>query len=248
MSEKRESTLVLDDFEIHEEDSAAFHEIMQASNVPEDDEVYEQTKEGLAFFIRQLFDKKDIGRVSKRMLDDMIMELDRVISRQMDEILHHPDFQSIEAAWRELDFLLKRTNLMENIKIEVLNVSKEDLIADFEDTVDIVNSGLYKHVYTNEFGQFGGQPFGVMVGAYDFDKSIEDTNLLANLGAVSAMSNAPFIGNVDPKFFNMKDFSSFNQMNDIAGELEGIRYKNWNNLRDSEDARNIGLAMPREPR
>ncbi|WP_206360723.1 type VI secretion system contractile sheath domain-containing protein, partial [Pseudomonas viridiflava] len=101
--------------------------------------------------------------VKKAMVDRMIAEIDAKLSRQMDEILHHPDFQSLESSWRGLQLLVDRTNFRENIKIEILNVSKDDLLEDFEDSPEVMQSGLYKHIYTAEYGQFGGQPVGAII-------------------------------------------------------------------------------------
>jgi type VI secretion system protein ImpC len=104
---------------------------------------------------------------------------------------------------------------------------------------------LYHHVYVNEYGQYGGKPYGSIIGAYDFDRSQEDMNLLKRLAAVGAMAHAPFLGNVSSKFFGLDSFDNLQQIKDLESELENPKYRHWNSLRESDDSRNIGLCMPR---
>ena len=129
-----------------------------------DDEAYSIAKRGVSAFIEELVKPHNSGEpVKKRLVDRMIAEIDMKLSEQMDEILHHPDFQALEASWRGLQLLVDRTNFRENIKIELLNVSRQDLLDDFEDSPETTQSGLYKHIYSAEYGQFGGQPVGAII-------------------------------------------------------------------------------------
>ena len=132
--------------------------IIAETRLTPDDEAYDIAKRGVSAFIEELLKPQNSGEpVKKAMVDRMIAEIDAKLSRQMDEILHHPTFQSLESSWRGLQLLVDRTNFRENIKIEILNVSKEDLLDDFDDSPEVMQSGLYKHIYTAEYGQFGGQ-------------------------------------------------------------------------------------------
>ncbi len=241
-------TQIIDEIEIEEESAESFYEIMSHANVNPQDESFTETKVGLAVFLKYLLNKGSQAadqRISRKTIEDIIKEIDRRISKQMDAILHSSDFQKIESSWKQLYFLVNRINFSENITIDLLDASKEDLINDFEDNIETVHSGLYKHVYVNEYGQYGGKPIGAMIGAFDFDKTAEDTDLLRRMGSVAAMSHAPFIGNVDAKFFGLNSFENLTQIKDLESELESTRYKHWNSLRDSDDSRNIGLCMPR---
>ena len=133
------------------------------------DEGYALTKKGLQAFIAQIVEPgRKVDKVSNALIDDMIAEIDNKMSLQLDAILHNEDFQKMESAWRSLKYLVDHTDFRENIKLELLNVSKEDLLDDFEDAPEITKSGLYRTVYTAEFGQFGGQPYGNMVANYEF--------------------------------------------------------------------------------
>ena len=158
------------------------------------DDSYAIAKRGVAAFIEELLKPHNRHEpVKKALVDRMIAEIDATLSRQMDDILHHPLFQSLESAWRGLKLLVDRTNFRENIKLEVLNASKQDLLEDFEDSPEVVQSGLYKHVYTAEYGQFGGQPVGALIANYSFDPSAPDIKTLQYVASVASMAHAPFI-------------------------------------------------------
>lgn len=184
-------------------------------------------------------------KVNKAVVDEMIADLDRRMSAQIDEILHHPDFQRIESTWRGLKWLVDRTDFRENIKIEMLNVSKDDLLADFEDSPEIVKSGLYKHAYTDEYGVFGGQPFGAMVGNYEFTHGPQDMKLLQYCASVAAMAHAPFISSTSPKFFGEDSWLALPNLRDLHSVFEGPQYVKWRSFRESEDSRYVGLTAPR---
>ncbi|WP_422379957.1 type VI secretion system contractile sheath large subunit [Marinicellulosiphila megalodicopiae] len=178
------------------------------------------------------------------LLDLCITELDDRLGEQLDEILHHPDFQEIEAIWRSLYFLIERTKFSENCVIEILDVSRDELIEDLEDAPEITQSQLYNIVYTKEFGQFGGKPYSAFVGAYEFGPDAESVWLLSQIASVAAMSHAPFLSAPSSELFDISSFSDFARLRDLAANFEQPRFVKWNNFRKSEDARYVGLALP----
>ncbi len=184
-------------------------------------------------------------KIDKALIDAYIAEIDTKLSAQVDEILHHPEVQKLEAAWRSLKFLVDQTNFRENIKIDILNVSKEGLLEDFENAPEITKSGLYKHIYTDEFGQAGGEPFGGMVSNYEFGPGPRDIALMQKVSAVGAMAHCPFIAAAGPEMFGVKDYRELPKLKDMSSIFEGPQYTKWNSFRDSPDARYFGLAMPR---
>ena len=184
-------------------------------------------------------------KVQKAIVDEMIVELDGRMSLQIDEILHHAEVQKLESAWRGLKLLVDRTDFRENIKLELLNVSKEDLLSDFEDAPEIMKSGLYKHVYTAEYGQFGGEPVGAMIGNYEFTAGPQDMKLLQSVAAVAAMAHAPFISAISPKFLGEDSWLTLPNLKDLKSIFEGPQYAKWRSFRESEDARYVGLTAPR---
>ncbi|NVB36776.1 type VI secretion system contractile sheath large subunit [Pseudenhygromyxa sp. WMMC2535] len=178
-------------------------------------------------------------------VDLAIVEIDRLLGAQVDAILHHPDFQALESAWRSLRYLVASVNFRENCEIHLLNCPKQDLIDDFEDAPEIAKSGLYRLVYSIEYGTFGGEPYGIVVCDYEFDPYPVDMNLLANCAAVASMAHVPFLANASPRFFGEESFERLATYADVRSIFQGPQYTRWNSFRDSEDARYVGLCLPR---
>lgn len=219
--------------------------IAQTRLTPEDD-AYDIAKRGVSAFIEELLKPQNSGEpVKKAMVDRMIAEIDSKLSRQVDEILHHADFQALESAWRGLQLLVDRTDFRENIKIEMLNISKDDLLDDFEDSPEVMQSGLYKHIYTAEYGQFGGQPVGAIIANYFLSPGSPDVKLMQYVASVACMSHAPFIAAAGPGFFGLESFTGLPDLKDLKGHFEGPQFAKWQSFRQSEDARYIGLTVPR---
>jgi type VI secretion system protein ImpC len=228
------------------EGESLLDEILAETKMSPGDEGYEVAKAGVQAFIAELVQPKREGeKVDKALVDAMIAEIDQKLSVQIDEIIHHNQFQQLESSWRGLKFVIDRVNFRENCKVEMLNVSKEDLLMDFEDSPEIPKSGLYKIVYSAEYGQFGGKPYGVMVGNYEFGPGPQDIALLQNCAAVAAMSHAPFLAAAGPGFFGLDDFLTLPNMKDLKSVFEGPQYTKWQSFRESEDSRYVGLTMPR---
>ena len=226
-------------------DLSLIDQLLETSKVRPGDESYSITKQGLQTFISSLVENNKAGdRVTAALADEMIAELDKKLCKQVDAILHDSAFQKLESSWRSLKFLIDRTNFRENIKIQIMNVSKEDLLSDFEDAPEITKSGLYKSCYTAEFGQFGGQPFGAMIANYEFGPGSQDVSLLKYCASVSAMSHAPFIAAAGSQFFGLDDFSKLPDLKDLSSVFEMPQYTKWNGFRESDDARNVGLVLP----
>src|SRR5258707_11041719 len=157
------------------EQGSLLDEILLETKLTPTDDGYDVAKRGIRALIGELLTPgHTTDRVDKAFVDAMISELDSKLSKQIDKIVHHADFQKLESAWRGLKFVVDRTDFRENIKIELLNCSKEDLLADFEDSPEVPKSGLYKIVYWAEFGTFGAKPVGAIVSNYEFSSSPQD--------------------------------------------------------------------------
>ena len=220
--------------------------LLAETHVNQGDEAYQITKNGLGALLQQMLEQNEPAeRIDKILVDRLITKIDRVMSMQVDEILHHEQFSKLESAWRSLKFVIDRTNFRENIKVNVLNVSKQDLLDDFVDSPEIAKSGLYKLVYTSEYGQFGGEPYGAMVANYDFDCSAPDLKLLQNIAAVSAMAHAPFIAAASHKFFGVENMESLPNLTEMKAIFEGPLHAKWRSFRQTEDSRYVGLTLPR---
>jgi type VI secretion system protein ImpC len=220
--------------------------IIAETKLTPDDEAYDIAKRGVSAFIEELLKPQNENEpVKKAMVDRMIAEIDAKLSRQMDEILHNAEFQALESSWRGLKLLVDRTNFRENIKLEIINASKQDLLDDFEDSPEIMQSGLYKHIYTAEYGQFGGQPVGALIANYFFDPSAPDVKTMQYVASVACMSHAPFIAAAGPKFFGLESFTGLPDLKDLKDHFEGPQFAKWQSFREQEDARYVGLTVPR---
>jgi type VI secretion system protein ImpC len=220
--------------------------LAEAKVTPADRDTYAIAKQGVSAFIAEMLTSSDkVRRIDKAAVDVMIAELDARMSAQINEILHHPKFQQLESAWRGLKYLIDKCDFRENVRVEVLNCSKQDLIDDFEDSPEIPKSGLYRTVYSAEYGTFGGKPVGLMVSNYDFGAGPQDMQLLSNVASVAAMAHAPFMANAGPEFFGEESFENLPKLKDLKSLFEGPQYARWHAFRESEDARYVGLCMPR---
>jgi type VI secretion system protein ImpC len=182
-----------------------------------------------------------------RTVEAIIAEIDRRLTEQVNQILHHPDFQKLEGAWRGLHYLITNTETDEMLKIRVLNISKKDLhstLKKFKGTA-WDQSPVFKKIYEQEYGQFGGEPYGCMVGDYFFDHSPPDVELLNMMAQVSAAAHSPFISGAAPSLMNMDSWQELANPRDLTKIFQTPEYAPWRSLREAEDSRYIGLAMPR---
>ena len=221
-------------------------DIVETTRLKPDDEAYSVAKEGLKILLKDLVKPQFQGaKINGDLVDMLISEIDAKMSNQVNEIIHNEEFKSLESTWRGLKFLVDRTDFRENVKIEVVNASKQDLLDDFEDAPEIMKSGLYQTVYTSEYGQFGGQPFGAIVADYDFGCGAQDMKLLKDVASVAAMSHAPFITAAGTSFFGIESWDELPKLKDLHSVFEGPQYAKWNSFRESEDARYVALTLPR---
>jgi type VI secretion system protein ImpC len=227
------------------EEASLLDQILDSTRLKPTDEAYSITKQGVQAFIDELLKPGRAGiKISPALVDDMIAEIDQKMSRQVDAVLHNADYQKLESSWRSLKFLIDRTDFRENNKIEILSVKKEELLGDFEDAPELTKSGLYRKIYTQEYGQFGGQPFGLIVGNYEFGAGAQDVKLLQNVASVATMAHAPFVAAVSSQMFGLQDFSGLPNLKDLKSIFEGPQYIKWQSFRTSEDARNVALTLP----
>jgi len=193
---------------------------------------------------------KDTSIVSDDALNSIqavIAQIDKKITEQVNLVLHHDDFQKLEGSWRGLHYMVNNTETDEQLKIKVMNISKKELgktLKKFKGT-SWDQSPLFKKLYEEEFGQFGGEPFGCLTGDYYFDHSPQDVELLAQIAQISAASHAPFITGVAPSTLQMDSWGELANPRDLTKIFSTPDYAAWRSLRESEDSRYIGMAMPR---
>jgi type VI secretion system protein ImpC len=184
-------------------------------------------------------------KIDKTLLDHYIGKIDQIIGSQLDAVLHHEKFQEVESAWRGLKFLIDRSDFRSNIKVELLDVSKRSLQDDFEDSPETTQSGLYRHIYTQEYDTPGGEPITSMVSNFEFGREAPDVSLLSEIARVASAAHCPFLGSVGSSFFDKNSIEEVPKIQDVTSYMERAEYIRWKSFRDSEDSRYVGLVMPR---
>jgi type VI secretion system protein ImpC len=210
------------------------------------DERYMSSLAALLYNVEPLKDEVGQVRFDKGEVMKAVARIDELIEVQLNEILHHEKFQKMESAWRGLEDLVNHTNFQADITIDMMDVDKEELAEDFEkNSSSIFSSALFDKVYIKEYDQFGGKPYGVMLGLYDFSASRADLTWLERMGKVANAAHCPFIGSASPKFFDCDSVEQLESLKDLDGVLNHPRYSKWHELREKEEAAYIGLTLPR---
>jgi type VI secretion system protein ImpC len=212
----------------------------------------ERGKDMVKEFINQVLEgHMTLTRDAEATIGARIAEIDRLISLQLNEVLHHPSFQKLEATWRGIFQLVNQSETSEMLKIKLLNVPKRDLLRDLQRALDFDQSAFFKKVYEEEFGVFGGAPFAALVGDYEFGRSGEDIELLEKVAQVASAAHAPFLSAASPELLNLGEFSQLTGIRDVSKVFDSTEYAKWKGFRASDDARYVALTMPhvlmREP-
>lgn len=219
--------------------------IIHEGRMAHDEEQEQHARELLAEFALQVLDKNmTVSRDTVAMINAHIQKIDELISAQLNAVLHHPDMQALEASWRGLHYVVKNTETSTRLKLRLLNVSKKDLQNDLEKAIDVDTSALFKKIYEEEYGTFGGHPFSVLVGDYYFTRQTPDISLLEKLAAVAAAAHAPFISAAHPQLFDMGSFTELGVPRDLSKVFETIDMHRWREFRKSEDSRYVALVLP----
>ena len=225
-----------------------FSQMLKASFKPRTRDVEEEVEKGISTLVTQaLQDQSVISDDVLDTVDAMIMALDRKISAQMNEILHHPDFQQVEGAWRGLEYCVTNSEPDATLKIKVMNVSLTELQQDARDSRGgkFDNSPTFKKVYEAGLGTLGGEPFGCLVGDFQFDQSPPSVTVLKHLAKIASASHSPFFSSASPALLGRDSWTELPQIYDVGEVFENKEYAQWKTFRESEDARYVGLCLPR---
>lgn len=177
-------------------------------------------------------------------IKSQIAKIDEQITSQLNEIMHAPEFQKLEAAWRGLHYLVMNTETGTMLKLRLMNVTRDELLSDMEKATEFDQSALFKKVYEEEYGTFGGNPFSVLVGDYEFGRHPQDIACLEKISGVASAAHAPFIAAASPKLFDMDSFTELGTPRDLAKGFESTELIKWRSFRDAEDSRYVTLTMP----
>jgi type VI secretion system protein ImpC len=178
-------------------------------------------------------------------INEAVKALDAKLSKQLAAIMHHPEFLKLEGSWRGLHHLVMSTETSANLKIRVLNVRKRELMKDLSKAVEFDQSELFKKLYENEFGTPGGEPYGMLIGDYEFTNHPEDVQMLTSISSISAAAFAPFVSAASPQLFGFQDYRDLAKPRDLEKIFDTVEYTQWRSFRDSEDSRFVTLTMPR---
>ncbi|HMY17524.1 MAG TPA: type VI secretion system contractile sheath large subunit, partial [Polyangium sp.] len=184
--------------------------------------------------------------IDKPTIQKLVARIDQMVNDQINEILHDASFREMEATWTSIEDLVRNTNFKANIDINLLDITKEEAYDDLElNIADIAGSEIFKKIYVAEYDQFGGLPYGALIGLYEFENTKRDILWLEAIGKISRHSHAPFIGAASPKLFGRDTMAEVNQLRDIEGLFDTPRYAAWKQLREKDVAVYIGLTLPR---
>src|SRR5919106_41169 len=177
-------------------------------------------------------------------IEAQVARIDELLTAQMNEILHNEEFQRLEASWRGLHFLVYNTETSTRLKLRLLNVTKKELLADLEKATEFDQSQLFKKVYEEEYGTFGGHPYSLLIGDYELGRHPQDMALLEKISNVAAAAHAPFIAAASPRLFDFDSFTELGIPRDLAKIFESAELIKWRSFRESEDSRYVTLALP----
>jgi type VI secretion system protein ImpC len=196
-------------------------------------------------FVTQILDEgMSANKDTVAMINRRIAQIDEILSAQLNEIMHTQEFQQLEGAWRGLKYMVDNTETSTSLKLRLLPVSKNELMNDLEKATDFDQSALFKKVYEEEYGTFGGQPYGMLLGDFEFGRHPQDIALLEKISNDAAAAHAPFIAAASPKLFDWDSFTELAGPRDLAKIFESSELIKWKAFRQSEDSRYVTLTLP----
>ena len=220
-------------------------QILEEGRLARNEGQLEQAKDMIGQFVQQVMKgEMVVGRDLEASINARIAAIDRLLSAQCNEIMHNEAFQKLEGSWRGLHHLVFESETGTMLKIRVLNVSKKDLLKDLERAAEFDQSALFKKVYEEEYGTFGGAPFGTLIGDYEFSNHPQDMALLEKISQVAAAANAPFVSAASSELFGWDSFTELAEVRDVAKIFDRTEFAKWRSFRDSEDSRYVGLTLP----
>jgi type VI secretion system protein ImpC len=220
-------------------------QIVEQGRMARDPASKERGKNLVKEFVTQVLEgAMTISKDAEAMINARIAQIDHLVSIQLNEVLHNAAFQKLEGSWRGLKYLMDQSETSDKLKIKMLNVTKKELLRDLQRAPEFDQSALFKKVYEEEYGVFGGAPFAALVGDYEFSRGPEDIELLEKVSNVAAAAHAPFLTAAAPEMLNMDSFTSLDAPRDMAKIFDSSEYAKWKSFRASDDSRYVGLCLP----
>jgi type VI secretion system protein ImpC len=231
---------------VQAEEKGLLDQIVEQGRFGTDTQARDRGKNLVKEFVAQVLEgSMTVAKDAEMMINARIAQIDHLLSLQLNEIIHHSVFQKLEGSWRGLKHLMDHSETGVGLKIRVLNVNKKDLLRDIEKAPEFDQSALFKKVYEEEYGVFGGAPFGALIGDYEFGKHPEDMALLEGISHVAAQAHAPFVSAAAADLLNLESFTALDAPRDLAKIFDSTEYAKWKSFRQSEDSRYVALCLPR---
>jgi type VI secretion system protein ImpC len=220
-------------------------QIVAQGRFARDASAQERGRDMVKEFVSQVLEgHMTLTRDAEASIQARIAQIDRLISLQLNEIMHYPAFQKLEGTWRGIKYLIDQSETSEMLKIKVLNVSKRDLLRDLQRAPEFDQSALWKKVYEEEFGVFGGAPFATLVGDYEFGRGPDDIELLERVSQVASAAHAPFLSSAGSELLNLSSYTQLGAPRDIGKIFDSTEYARWKGFRQTDDSRYVALTLP----
>lgn len=221
-------------------------QIVEQSRVARSPGEHERARDIISELVRQVTEGSVLVAPNlSATIDARVSEIDRAISAQLSAIMHAPEFQRLERSWTGLRYLVTASAGAQHVQVRMLNATKRELVKDFQSALEFDQSAIFKKVYEEEFGTFGGAPYGALIGDYEITRQPEDMYFIEQMSHVAAASHAPFVTSASPELFGIDSFTDLGKPRDLAKVFDTIEYAKWKGFRESEDARYVGLTLPR---
>jgi len=228
-----------------QEEKGLLDQIIDEGRLARQESQKDHAKDLISEFIGQVMEgTMTISKDTEAMINARIAQIDKLISDQLNEIMHAEEFQKLEGSWRGLHYLVNKSETGERMKIRVMNVNKKDLLKDMEKASEFDQSAMFKKIYEEEFGMFGGASYGALIGDYEFGSHPQDMALLEKMSQVAAAAHAPFISAAGSSLFNLDSFTELGNPRDLSKIFQSAEYAKWRSFRDSEDSRYVSLCVP----
>ncbi len=227
-------------------EDALLDDIVERSKVAKSAIEHARAKDIIGELVQQVLDGTvTVSHSVSATLDERVAQLDRLISEQLSAIMHAPAFQKLEQSWTGLHYLVRNTATGPGLKIRMLNATQRELVRDFRSALEFDQSTMFKKVYEEEFGTFGGAPFGALLGDFEISRQPEDMYFIEQMSQVAASAHAPFITAAAPELFGLEGFGDLGKPRDLSKVFDTVEYAKWKAFRESDEARYVGLTLPR---
>jgi len=219
--------------------------IIQKGKLARDESQSERARDLVGEFVHQILDEgMTVSNDTVAMIEAQVARIDELLTNQLNEILHEPEFQALEASWRGLHFLVMNTETSTQLKLRLLPVTQKELVKDLQGASEFDQSNLFKKVYEEEYGTFGGSPYSLLVADFEFGRHPQDMALLEKISNVAAAAHAPFLAAASPRLFDMDSYTELGNPRDLAKTFESTELIKWRSFRESEDSRYVTLTLP----